>query len=105
MYLPDSAIYPTLSMLPVPDSTNPTDTTTALSQAAIYNSLPNLEEIVSLNEADETETLDREIGNRRKRLNAGSPRSVRNGVIQEVYGSSKVCYLISTLRPLIHLSL
>jgi hypothetical protein len=90
LYLPDSAIYPTLSTLPAPDLTNPTDSTTASSQAAIYNSLPVLEEIVSLNEADETETLDKEIDNRRKRLNAGSPRSVRNEVIREVYGSSKV---------------
>ena len=98
-------IYPTLSTLPAPDSTNPTDTTTASSQAAIYNSLPILEEIVSLNEADETETVDKEISNRRKRIHAGSPQSVRNEVIREVYGSSKVWYLISTLRPRIHLSL
>lgn len=104
LYLPDSAIYPTLSTLPAPDLTNPTDSTTASSQVAIYNSLPILEEIVSLNEADETETLEKEIDNRRKRLHAGSPRSVRNEVIREVYGSSKVWYLISTLRPRIHLS-
>jgi superkiller protein 3 len=97
LYLPDSAIYPTLSTLPAPDLTNPTDSTTASSQAAIYNSLPVLEEIVSLNEADETEMLDKEIDNRRKRLNAGSPRSVRNEVIREVYGNSKV---YSTLYPL-----
>jgi len=71
-----------------------TDTATASSQAAIYNSLPILEEIVSLNEADETEMLEKEIGNRRKRLHAGSPRSVRNEVVREVYGSSKVWYLI-----------
>lgn len=104
LYLPDSAIYPTLSTLPAPDLTNPTDSTTASSQAAIYNSLPILEEIVSLNEADETETLEKEIGNRRKRLHAGSPRSVKNEVIREVYGTSKAWYLISTLRPRIHLS-
>lgn len=93
LYLPDSTIYPTLSTLPTPDLTNPIDTATASSQAAMYNSLPILEEIVSLNEADETETLDKEIGNRRKRLHAGSPQSVRNEVIREVYGSSKLPYL------------
>ena len=105
LYLPDSAIYPTLSTLPAPDLTNPADATTASSQAAIYNYLPILEEIVSLNEADEAETLDKEIDNRRKRLHAGSPRRVRNEVIREVYGSSKVWYLISTLCHRIHLSL
>jgi superkiller protein 3 len=107
LYLPDSAIYPTLSTLPDPDPTNPTDSTTASSQAAIYNSLPILEEIVSLNEADETETLDKEIGNRRKRLNAGSPRSVRNEVIREVYGSSNVCplYPLSILEFTYHYKL
>ncbi len=94
LYLPDSAIYPTLSTLPVPDLTNLTDTTTASSQAAIYNSLPIIEDIVSLNEADETERLKKEIDNRRTRLHAGSPRSVRNEVIREVYGSSKAWYLI-----------
>jgi superkiller protein 3 len=53
-----------------------------------------LEEIVSLNEVDETETLEKEVGNRRKRLNAGSPQSVRNEVVREVHGRSKVWYLI-----------
>lgn len=102
LYLPDSPIYPTLSTLPAPDLTNPTDASTASSQAAIYNSLPILEEIVSLDEADETETLKKEIDNRRKRIHAGSPRSVRNEVIREVYGSSRVWYLLPTLRPCIH---
>ena len=43
-------------------------------------------------EADETETLEKEIGNRRKRLNAGSPQSVKNEVVREVYKDSKVSY-------------
>jgi superkiller protein 3 len=94
LYLPDSTIYPTLSTLPAPDLTNPTLSTIASSQAAISNSLPILEEIVSLNELDEMETLEKEVANRRKRLNAGSPRSVRNEVILEVYGASKVRYFI-----------
>jgi superkiller protein 3 len=53
-----------------------------------------LEEIVSLNELDEMETLEKEVDNRRKRLHAGSPQSVRNEVIREVYGRSKVWYPI-----------
>ena len=52
-------------------------------------------------EADETETLEREIANRRKRLNAGSPQSVKNEVVREVYKGSKVSY--SSLYLQIHL--
>lgn len=94
LYLPDSTIYPTLSTLSAPDLTNPTLTTIASSQAAIHNSLPILEEIVSLNEVDELETLEKEVANRRTRLHAGSPQSVRNKVVQEVHGGSKVTYFI-----------
>jgi hypothetical protein len=101
LYLPDSSLYPTLSTLPEPDLTNPTSTTIASSQAAVYNSLPILEEIVSLIETDETETLVREIDNRRKRLNAGSPQSIKNEVAREVYKDSKVSH--SNLYPQIHL--
>lgn len=99
LYLPDSTIYPTLSTLPAPDLTSPTSTTIAPSQAAVFNSLPVLEEIVSLNELDEMETLEKEVDNRRKRLNAGSPQVVRNEVIREVYGRSKVWYLIPVCIP------
>jgi hypothetical protein len=90
LYLPDSRFYPTLSTLPVPDFTNPTSTAIFSSQAAIHNSLPILEEVVSLNEADEKETLDKEVANRRKRLHAGNAQRVRNEVVREVYGGSKV---------------
>jgi superkiller protein 3 len=90
LYLPDSPLYPTLSSLPVPDFTNPTSTTTTDSQAAIHDSLPILEKVVSLIEADEKETLQREIDRRRTRLNAGSLQDVKNEVMREVYGDSKV---------------
>jgi superkiller protein 3 len=90
LYLPDSPLYSTLSTLPAPDFTNPTSTTTAYSQAAIHDSLPILEEVVSLIEADEKETVEGEIARRRTRLNAGSPQDVKNEVIREVYGDSKV---------------
>lgn len=57
--------------------------------------------MVSLNEAVEMETVDKEIVNRRKRLGAGSPQSVKNEVIREVYQASKVSY--SCLYPHINL--
>jgi superkiller protein 3 len=94
LYLPDSTIYPTLSTLPAPDLTNPTSTTIAFSQAAIHNSLPILEEVVSLNEVDEMETLEKEVANRRTRLHSGGPQNVRNKVVREIYGGSKVRYFI-----------
>ncbi|KAI9511143.1 TPR-like protein, partial [Russula earlei] len=90
LYLPDSPFYPSVSTLPPPDVTNPTSTTITSSQEAVYNSLPILEEIVSLIEADEMETLDKEVTKRRTRLNAGGPQSVRNEVIREIYGGSKL---------------
>ncbi|KAI0305418.1 TPR-like protein [Multifurca ochricompacta] len=93
LYLPDSPLYSILSTLPVPDLTNPTATTIASSQAAIHNSLPILEEVVSLNEADERETFEKEVARRRTRLNAGSPHHIRNEVAQEVYSGSKLPYL------------
>ena len=94
LYLPDSPLYSTLSTLPVPDYTNPTCTTTFPSQVAIHNSLPTLEEIVSLVEADEKKTFESEVARRRTRLNAGSLRDVENEVTKEVYGGSKVLSLV-----------
>ena len=92
LYLPDSPLYSTLSTLPAPDFTNPTSTTTSYSQAAINDSLPILEEVVSLIEVDENKTLEREITRRRTRLTAEtrSPQEVRNEVVREVYSDSKV---------------
>lgn len=92
LYLPDSPLYPTLSTLPAPDFTNPTSSTTTSSQAAIHDSLSILEKVVSLIEADEKETLEREIARRRTRINAGSPQDVKNEVVREVYGGSKVAH-------------
>jgi hypothetical protein len=92
LYLPDSPLYPTLSTLPAPDFTNPVSTTTSYSQAAIHDSLPILEEVVSLIETDENETLEREIARRRTRLTTEprSPQEVKNEVVREVYGDSMV---------------
>lgn len=94
LYLPDSPLYSTLSTLPVPDFTNPASTTTFPSQVAIHNSLPTLEEIVSVTEADEKKTFDSEVAKRRTRLNAGSLRDVESEVTKEVYGGSKVFSLV-----------
>ena len=94
LYLPDSPLYSTLFTLPSPDFTNPASTTTFPSQVAIHNSLPTLEEMVSLTEADEKKTFDREVAKRRTRLNAGSLRYVENEVTKEVYGASKVLSLV-----------
>ncbi|KAI9449401.1 TPR-like protein [Lactarius psammicola] len=93
LYLPDSPLYSTLSTLPVPDFTSPTSTTTFPSQVAIHNSLPTLEEIVSLTEADEKKIFESEVAKRRTRLNAGSLRDVENEVTREVYGGSKLPHL------------
>ena len=94
LYLPDSPLYSTLSTLSVPDFTNQTSTTTFPSQVAIHDSLPTLEEIVSLTEADEKKTFESEVTKRRTRLNAGSLRDVENEVAKEVYGGSKVLSLV-----------
>ncbi|KAF8270248.1 TPR-like protein [Lactarius quietus] len=93
LYLPNSPLYPTLSTLPVPDFANPTSTITFPSEVAIHNSLPTLEEIISLNEADEKKTFDSEVAKRRTRLNAGSLRDVEIEVTKEVYGASKLPHL------------
>ena len=50
--------------------------------------------MVSLTEADEKKTFDREVAKRRTRLNAGSLRYVENEVTKEVYGTSKVLSLV-----------
>ena len=90
MLLPDSELYDILSMLPEPDPTNPTSTTTLLVQEAVYNSLPTLEDIVELLEKDEAETINSEIQKRRTRLNAPSAQQLKKDVGLEVWSSSKV---------------
>ncbi|TFY78330.1 hypothetical protein EWM64_g5681 [Hericium alpestre] len=90
LYLPDSPFYSTLSSLPPPDPTNPIATTTNSSQSAVQNSLPVLEEIVSLLEKDEQETIEQEMKKRRTRLNAGGPEEIKREVGREVYSASKL---------------
>lgn len=88
--LPDSPFYPILSKLPPPDPTNPTATTTAYVQSAVYNELPILEEIIDLIEKQEKSYMDKELERRRTRLSAGSPEQIRKEVGREIWASSRV---------------
>ncbi|THH06300.1 hypothetical protein EW146_g9652 [Bondarzewia mesenterica] len=91
LYLPDSPLYPTLTSLPPPDPSNPTSTTTYASQIAVQNSLPILEEIVSLIERSEEQNIKKkEVDNRRTRLNAAGPEEVKREVRREVYANSRL---------------
>ncbi|EIN11575.1 superkiller protein 3 SKI3 [Punctularia strigosozonata HHB-11173 SS5] len=89
-FLPDSPYYDTLSLLPPPDPTNPTGTTTFFAQSAIHNSLPILEEIVELSERAEENSIEKEIEKRRTRLGASSAQQLRLEVGREYWSISKL---------------
>ncbi|KAI0082004.1 TPR-like protein [Panus rudis PR-1116 ss-1] len=90
LLLPESKFYPLLSTLPAPDPTNPTGSSTFETQIAMQNSLPILEEIVSILEQHEEETIKNEIAKRRTRLNASGPEQLKREVGREVWGPSKL---------------
>jgi len=90
MLLVESSLFPVLSTLPPPDPANPTATTTLAIQEAVHNSLPVLEEIITLTEQDEEETLKKEVDKRRMRLGASGPEELRKEVGREIWGSSNV---------------
>lgn len=90
LLLPESKSYQTLSLLPEPDPTNPTSTTTLQVQMAISNSLPILEEIVELLETYEADTIKAEIQKRRTRLNAPPADELKKQVGLEVWAKSKL---------------
>lgn len=90
LFLPESPFYSTLSELPPPDATNPTATTTFFAQTVIQDSLPILEEIVSIHEKDEETNYDREVEKRRMRLGAAGPEEVKKEVGREIWSVSKV---------------
>ena len=94
LLLPQSQLYQVLSSLPPPDLTNPTGTTTMTIQMAIQDSLPVIEEIVSLAEKDEEEMIKKEVDKRRMRLGASGPEQLRREVGREVRGVSKVGYYL-----------
>ncbi|KAF5389426.1 hypothetical protein D9757_004371 [Collybiopsis confluens] len=89
LFLPDSPLYPVLSTLMPPDSTNPTSTTTFQAENAIHNSLTVIEEIVTILEREEESYMKKEFGKRRTRLNAGPPDQIRKEIGREVWGTSK----------------
>ena len=66
-------------MLPPPDPTSPTFTTILAIQIAAHNTLPILEEIVTITEKEEERTFNREFEKRRTRLDAASagPEGIR----------------------------
>ncbi|KIJ18985.1 hypothetical protein PAXINDRAFT_109465 [Paxillus involutus ATCC 200175] len=88
--LPDSPLYATLSNLPPPDPTNPTSTSTFDTQAAIHNSLPVIEEIISFTERDEELFIKNEFDRRRTRLGGPSPDQLKKNIGVEVWGTSKL---------------
>ncbi|KAL4074288.1 superkiller protein 3 [Scleroderma citrinum] len=88
--LPDSPFYDTLSNLPPPDLTNPTATATLATQTAIHNSLPVIEEIVSLTEQSEEGFIKTEFDRRRTRLGASQPEQLKKEIGLEVWRSSKL---------------
>lgn len=67
-------------------------------QAAIQNSLPVLEEIVSLHEQEEEEMIRKEIAKRRTRLGAAGPEELQKEVNREILGSSRVRILRSLVN-------
>ncbi|KAF8070280.1 TPR-like protein [Lyophyllum atratum] len=97
LLLPQSPIYVTLLSLPRPDLTNPASATTFTAQTAIHQSLPHLEEIVSLLEIHEEETIKKEVEKRRTRLGAAGPELVKKEVGREVWGTSKIPLLYNEI--------
>ncbi|OJT10137.1 Superkiller protein 3 [Trametes pubescens] len=90
LLLPESPLYSTLSSLPPLDPTNPTSTTIGETQAAVHNSLPVLEELVSIYEQEENNTAQNEISKRRTRLGAPPLDQIHRDVTLEVLGSSQL---------------
>ncbi|KAG6862290.1 hypothetical protein C0995_015987 [Termitomyces sp. Mi166 len=90
LLLPQSPVHVALSSLPAPDPTNPTSTTTFVAQTAIHHSLPHVEELVKLVETEEEETVKREVEKRRTRLGAPSLEVLKDEVVREVLGRSRL---------------
>lgn len=60
-----------------------------MAQTAIHNSLPLIEEIVTLLEKEEDMEISKEVERRRMRLGAGKPEEIRNEVGCGVWSVSK----------------
>lgn len=61
-----------------------------MAQSAIHNSLPLIEEIVTLLEKEEELEITKEVERRRMRLGSGRPEDIRNEVGRDIWGASKV---------------
>ncbi|CAE6416415.1 unnamed protein product [Rhizoctonia solani] len=90
LLLPESRLYDVLSTIPPLEPTAPTKTTIYETQEAMANSLPLIEEIVSLVERSEEEAYTKEVERRRTRLNAGTQQEVQNEVGRDIWGASKL---------------
>jgi superkiller protein 3 len=90
-----------LSSLPPPDPTNPTSSTTYEAQTAIHNSLPILEQLITLLEAHEDQYLKKEVEKRRTRLTSSPQDQLKNEVGMEIWGTSRVRAVDSILQLLI----
>jgi len=88
--LPGSDIYPVLSTIPEPDPTNPTNNVALWAQTAVHDSLPVLEEVVSLLEAEEQARFTKEFNARRTRLGAPKPEKLKKEINLEICDGSKV---------------
>ncbi|KAH0827587.1 superkiller protein 3 [Lanmaoa asiatica] len=88
--LPDSSLSATLSNLPPPDPTNPTASPTFDTQSAIHNSLPIIEEIISIIERDEDVFIKNEFDKRRTRLGGPSPDQLKKDIGVEVWSTSRL---------------
>lgn len=91
LLLPQSPVYDALSSLPAPDLTSPTKTSTLAAQTVIHHSLPHIEEVVGLIEREEEDTVKKEVEKRRTRLGAPSLEVLKDEVVREVLGRSRVC--------------
>lgn len=91
LFLPDSPYYNVLSQLPVPDNTNPTGSSTYEAESLIHNSLPILEELLRVKEAEEHNVIQKEVEKRRQRLTTTtSAEETRKTVMQEVMSKSEL---------------
>jgi len=88
--LSDSSFYQVLSNLPPPNPTNPTATTIAYIQSAVYDDLPILEEIIDIIEKQESTFMNKEVERRRTRLGAGTKEYVSKQVGREFWAVSRV---------------
>jgi superkiller protein 3 len=98
LFLPGSTFYSVLSTLPEPDWTNPTLSSTFQAQSRVHNSLPTLEEIIAILEADEVARFTREFNARRTRLGAPKPDQIRRDLDREICEASKVRLSIPLIR-------